>query len=109
MVARNELLWDNRSNVLYAERVASASRHSLGCARKTHPWASAWAICPRENNWAHRLRPDRRTRMNLPNKLTVARFVLTIAFLAVMVARVKHHETAAPASVIGGGVRHALA
>src|SRR5258708_33488960 len=42
--------------------------------------------------------------MNLPNKLTVARFVLTIAFLAVMYSRVKYHETVALALFIAGGV-----
>ncbi|MEP6663426.1 MAG: CDP-diacylglycerol--glycerol-3-phosphate 3-phosphatidyltransferase [Verrucomicrobiota bacterium] len=31
--------------------------------------------------------------MNLPNKLTVSRFVLTIAFLAVFFSRVRYHET----------------
>ena len=42
--------------------------------------------------------------MNLPNKLTIARFVLTIAFLAVMYSRVKYHETVALALFIAGGV-----
>ena len=31
--------------------------------------------------------------MNVPNKLTVSRFVLTIAFLAVFFSRVRYHET----------------
>jgi CDP-diacylglycerol--glycerol-3-phosphate 3-phosphatidyltransferase len=33
--------------------------------------------------------------MNLPNKLTVSRFILTIAFLAVMFSRVKYHMSIA--------------
>lgn len=33
--------------------------------------------------------------MNLPNKLTVSRFILTIAFLAVMFSRVKFHMSIA--------------
>src|SRR6266404_1316752 len=42
--------------------------------------------------------------MNLPNKLTVARFVLTIAFLAVMFSQVKYHETFALVLFVAGGV-----
>lgn len=34
-----------------------------------------------------------RIRMNLPNKLTVSRFVLTVAFVAAMVSEVRWHET----------------
>jgi CDP-diacylglycerol---glycerol-3-phosphate 3-phosphatidyltransferase len=41
--------------------------------------------------------------MNLPNKLTISRFVLTIAFLAVMFSRVRFHETIALALFIAGG------
>jgi CDP-diacylglycerol---glycerol-3-phosphate 3-phosphatidyltransferase len=33
--------------------------------------------------------------MNLPNKLTISRFVLTVAFLAVMFSRMPFHETIA--------------
>jgi CDP-diacylglycerol--glycerol-3-phosphate 3-phosphatidyltransferase len=33
--------------------------------------------------------------MNLPNKLTISRFLLTIAFLAVMYSQVKYHHTIA--------------
>ena len=33
--------------------------------------------------------------MNLPNKLTISRFLLTIAFLAVMFSQVKYHQTIA--------------
>ena len=33
--------------------------------------------------------------MNLPNKLTISRFVLTIAFMAVMFSQVKYHQTIA--------------
>jgi CDP-diacylglycerol--glycerol-3-phosphate 3-phosphatidyltransferase len=42
--------------------------------------------------------------MNLPNKLTISRFALTIAFLAVMFSRVRYHETLALALFIAGGV-----
>ncbi|HTL56462.1 MAG TPA: CDP-diacylglycerol--glycerol-3-phosphate 3-phosphatidyltransferase [Candidatus Limnocylindrales bacterium] len=42
--------------------------------------------------------------MNLPNKLTISRFVLTIAFLAVMFSKVQFHETIALALFIAGGV-----
>jgi len=33
--------------------------------------------------------------MNLPNKLTISRFILTIAFLAVIFSEVRFHETIA--------------
>lgn len=42
--------------------------------------------------------------MNLPNKLTVSRFVLTIAFLAIMFSRVRFHETIALALFVSGGI-----
>lgn len=42
--------------------------------------------------------------MNLPNKLTISRFVLTVAFLAIMFSRVHFHETIALALFVGGGV-----
>src|SRR5437588_4146400 len=42
--------------------------------------------------------------MNLPNKLTVSRFVLTIAFLAVMFSQVRYHQTIALVLFIAGGV-----
>src|SRR5215831_16534078 len=42
--------------------------------------------------------------MNLPNKLTISRFVLTIAFLTVMFSKVHFHETIALALFIAGGV-----
>lgn len=42
--------------------------------------------------------------MNLPNKLTISRFALTIAFLAVMFSRVRFHETIALVLFIAGGV-----
>jgi CDP-diacylglycerol---glycerol-3-phosphate 3-phosphatidyltransferase len=42
--------------------------------------------------------------MNLPNKLTVSRFALTIAFLAVMFSKVHYHETIALGLFIVGGV-----
>ena len=43
-------------------------------------------------------------RMNLPNKLTISRFVLTIAFLAVMFSRVRFHQTIALVLFIAGGI-----
>jgi len=42
--------------------------------------------------------------MNLPNKLTVSRFLLTIAFLVVMFSRVRFHETIALVLFVAGGV-----
>jgi CDP-diacylglycerol---glycerol-3-phosphate 3-phosphatidyltransferase len=42
--------------------------------------------------------------MNLPNKLTISRFVLTVAFLAVMFSKVDFHESIALALFIAGGV-----
>src|SRR6266487_5938295 len=42
--------------------------------------------------------------MNLPNKLTISRFVLTVAFLAVMFSQVRFHQSIALALFIAGGV-----
>jgi CDP-diacylglycerol--glycerol-3-phosphate 3-phosphatidyltransferase len=42
--------------------------------------------------------------MNLPNKLTSARFALTAAFLAVMFSEVRFHETIALALFVAGGI-----
>src|SRR5205823_9167347 len=42
--------------------------------------------------------------MNLPNKLTISRFVLTVAFLAVMFSQVHYHETIALALFVAGGI-----
>ena len=42
--------------------------------------------------------------MNLPNKLTISRFILTIAFLGVMVSQVPFHQTIALILFIAGGV-----
>jgi CDP-diacylglycerol--glycerol-3-phosphate 3-phosphatidyltransferase len=42
--------------------------------------------------------------MNLPNKLTISRFVLTVAFLAVMFSRVRFHETISLVLFVAGGV-----
>ena len=42
--------------------------------------------------------------MNLPNKLTISRFVLTVLFLAVMFSRVRFHETIALAIFVAAGV-----
>lgn len=42
--------------------------------------------------------------MNLPNKLTLARFVLTVAFLAAMFSRVRFHETIALVLFVAGGI-----
>jgi CDP-diacylglycerol---glycerol-3-phosphate 3-phosphatidyltransferase len=46
--------------------------------------------------------------MNLPNKLTISRFVLTVAFLAAMFWPVKFHETVALVLFIAGGVTDLL-
>jgi CDP-diacylglycerol---glycerol-3-phosphate 3-phosphatidyltransferase len=45
-----------------------------------------------------------RGEMNLPNKLTISRFILTIAFLAVMFSEVKFHETIALVLFVAGGI-----
>jgi CDP-diacylglycerol---glycerol-3-phosphate 3-phosphatidyltransferase len=42
--------------------------------------------------------------MNLPNKLTVSRFALTVAFLGVLFSRAPFHETIALALFIAAGV-----
>ncbi|HET7626284.1 MAG TPA: CDP-diacylglycerol--glycerol-3-phosphate 3-phosphatidyltransferase, partial [Verrucomicrobiae bacterium] len=42
--------------------------------------------------------------MNLPNKLTAARFVLTIAFLIAMFSRVPFHKTVALALFVAAGI-----
>jgi len=42
--------------------------------------------------------------MNLPNKLTLSRFGLTVAFLVVMFSRVPYHETIALAFFVAAGV-----
>jgi CDP-diacylglycerol--glycerol-3-phosphate 3-phosphatidyltransferase len=42
--------------------------------------------------------------MNLPNKLTISRFVFTVAFLVAMFAQFKFHETVALALFVAGGI-----
>jgi CDP-diacylglycerol--glycerol-3-phosphate 3-phosphatidyltransferase len=42
--------------------------------------------------------------MNLPNKLTVSRFVFTIAFLIVMVSKMPGHETVALGLFVAGSI-----
>jgi len=42
--------------------------------------------------------------MNLPNKLTISRFILTGAFLAAMFSQVRFHETVALVLFVGGGI-----
>lgn len=42
--------------------------------------------------------------MNLPNKLTISRFILTIAFLAVMFSQVRYHESIALVLFVAGGI-----
>lgn len=42
--------------------------------------------------------------MNLPNKLTISRFILTIAFLAAMFSQIPYYETIALVLFCGGGV-----
>jgi CDP-diacylglycerol--glycerol-3-phosphate 3-phosphatidyltransferase len=46
--------------------------------------------------------------MNLPNKLTISRFILTIAFLAVMFSPVRCHNTIALVLFIAGGISDLL-
>ena len=46
--------------------------------------------------------------MNLPNKLTVSRFLLTVAFLAVMFSQVKYHKTIALVLFIAAGLSDIL-
>src|ERR1041385_2096928 len=45
-----------------------------------------------------------RGQMNLPNKLTISRFVLTVAFLAVMFSQIRFHETIALVLFVAGGI-----
>ncbi len=42
--------------------------------------------------------------MNLPNKLTISRFLLTVAFLAVMFSQVKFHRTIALALFVAAAI-----
>src|SRR3954465_4699382 len=42
--------------------------------------------------------------MNLPNKLTISRFILTVAFLVVMFSQVRFHETIALGLFCAGGI-----
>src|SRR5215472_4028784 len=42
--------------------------------------------------------------MNLPNKLTISRFILTVAFLIVMFSQVAYHETIALILFCAGGI-----
>ena len=42
--------------------------------------------------------------MNLPNKLTLSRFVLTVAFLIVMFSQVRYHETIALVFFVAAGI-----
>lgn len=42
--------------------------------------------------------------MNLPNKLTISRFILTVAFLAILFSRVPFHETIALALFVAAGI-----
>ena len=42
--------------------------------------------------------------MTLPNKLTISRFVLTVAFLAIMFSRVHFHQTIALLFFVCGGI-----
>ncbi len=46
--------------------------------------------------------------MNLPNKLTISRFGLTVAFLAVMFSKVRYHETISLVLFIAGGITDLL-
>src|SRR5512143_1951946 len=42
--------------------------------------------------------------MTLPNKLTISRFVFTVAFLAIMFSQVRFHETISLVLFIAGGI-----
>src|SRR5262245_8648923 len=42
--------------------------------------------------------------MNLPNKLTISRFILTVGFLVVMFSRIPFHETIALFLFVAGGI-----
>lgn len=42
--------------------------------------------------------------MNLPNKLTISRFIFTIAFMAVMFSQVRFYQTIALVLFIAGGI-----
>lgn len=42
--------------------------------------------------------------MNLPNKLTISRFILTVAFLVAMYSQGRFHETVALVLFVGGGI-----
>ncbi len=42
--------------------------------------------------------------MNLPNKLTASRFVLTVAFLSVIFSQVRYHETIALILFVAAGI-----
>src|SRR5258708_7455985 len=42
--------------------------------------------------------------MNLPNKLTISRFILTIAFLGVMFSQIRYHKTIALVLFVAGGI-----
>ncbi len=46
--------------------------------------------------------------MNLPNKLTISRFLITVAFMAVMFSRVRYHETICLVLFIAGGLSDLL-
>jgi len=48
--------------------------------------------------------PAKAMRMNLPNRLTVMRFVLTAGFLAVMFSEVAFHKTIALVLFVAGGI-----
>src|SRR6266700_75234 len=46
--------------------------------------------------------------MNLPNKLTISRFIFTIAFLAVMFSQIRFHQTIALVLFVAGGISYFL-
>src|SRR5881628_198115 len=58
---------------------------------KGSPIASVNTTAPLQSATAN----QRRKRMNLPNKLTISRFVLTLAFLAAIFSEIPYHETLA--------------
>jgi CDP-diacylglycerol---glycerol-3-phosphate 3-phosphatidyltransferase len=60
----------------------------------------------RRNRNDHAISSPQRTRhgMNLPNKLTISRFILTVAFMAAMFSQFAYHQTIALALFVAAGV-----
>ena len=70
-------------------------------------WQVAGQRLQRRGNWndnATFSQQFARNGMNLPNKLTISRFILTIAFLAVMFSQMRYHQTIALVLFVAGGI-----